>query len=402
MTAVIGGGLTGCLVALDLAERGHSVVIFEKETGLMQRASLANEGKIHLGYVYSADASFRTAKTLIDDALLFRPLLEKWMAAAEFDAYLTDPFHYIVPENTSISHDRILDHFQRVEAYRCDQENRSSLTYLGLTQKDDTCAATERSAEHGVRIGSHERAVWPIGIARTISARVNSHPFIEVRAQTTVCSIEPAIEKWRIVLAGQHQRQEGPFDTVVNASWADRRNIDRKSGFASHETWFTRFKFGVLLGNAAERFGGHPPLNGTGTSGPYGDSVYYPQDDSLYCSWYPVGMCYTSRNDAPDFRLEIENDAEQLMRDTWAGYAGIDPDYRPLAALNSPLRSRLIGDFIVAKGHTDIVDASSQLHERYTHGPRELAPGYWSIDTGKYSSAPRCAAQCVAAILGDA
>lgn len=66
--AIIGGGLTGCLVALDLAEHGYSCAIFEKKTNRLKRTSLANDGKMHLEYVYSADVSFRTTKTLIDDA----------------------------------------------------------------------------------------------------------------------------------------------------------------------------------------------------------------------------------------------------------------------------------------------------------------------------------------------
>jgi glycine/D-amino acid oxidase-like deaminating enzyme len=47
--AVVGGGLTGCLVALELAQHGHAVVIFDKEQQLIQRASFVNEGKVHLG-----------------------------------------------------------------------------------------------------------------------------------------------------------------------------------------------------------------------------------------------------------------------------------------------------------------------------------------------------------------
>ena len=80
--AVIGAGLTGCITALGFADRGHRVTIFERASRLLSRASTANEGKIHLGYVYSADPSFHTAERLIDDALLFRPLVERWISAA--------------------------------------------------------------------------------------------------------------------------------------------------------------------------------------------------------------------------------------------------------------------------------------------------------------------------------
>ena len=73
---VIGAGLTGCLTALGFADRGHQVTILERAGRLLSRASTANEGKVHLGYVFGADPHFHTAERLIDDAILFRPILK--------------------------------------------------------------------------------------------------------------------------------------------------------------------------------------------------------------------------------------------------------------------------------------------------------------------------------------
>jgi hypothetical protein len=100
--AVIGAGLTGCITALGFADRGHRVTIFERASRLLSRASTANEGKIHLGYVFSADPSFHTAERLIDDALLFRPLVERWISAADFTASVCDPFVYAVPTTSAL------------------------------------------------------------------------------------------------------------------------------------------------------------------------------------------------------------------------------------------------------------------------------------------------------------
>jgi glycine/D-amino acid oxidase-like deaminating enzyme len=49
---VIGGGVFGAWLALDLARRGQSVVLLEREAGLLQRASLNNQARIHNGYHY--------------------------------------------------------------------------------------------------------------------------------------------------------------------------------------------------------------------------------------------------------------------------------------------------------------------------------------------------------------
>lgn len=50
--AVIGGGLFGCFAALALAQRGHRVVLIEKSSGLLTRASLVNQARLHTGLHY--------------------------------------------------------------------------------------------------------------------------------------------------------------------------------------------------------------------------------------------------------------------------------------------------------------------------------------------------------------
>lgn len=53
--AVLGAGIMGCSVAIQLARRGFDVTVFDRETAPMAAASRWNEGKIHLGYIYGAD-----------------------------------------------------------------------------------------------------------------------------------------------------------------------------------------------------------------------------------------------------------------------------------------------------------------------------------------------------------
>ena len=397
--AVIGGGLTGCLAALELAERGHSVVIFDRENDLLLRASTANEGKIHLGYVYAADASFRTAERLIDDALMFNSILERWMSPLTFEACLVDTFQYIVPCDSNLSVGQIKHHFKRVETRIKERKRQLNLTYLGQTETPRYKICSTPTSPGAVCFKTQERGVWPRGIAKSIRDLVASHPRVQTITNARVRCAERRATKWQIVFAETERKPDGPFEIVVNAAWADRRSIDRRSGFPSSEAWFTRYKFGVLLENASRIFEGAPPMNTTATSGSYGDSVYFKQDDSLYCSWYPVGMCFSTLEEFSDAGLPLPEEPEQLMRKTWKGYATIDPAYRRLGELSSPLGGRLIGDLIIAKGRSDIDDPLSGLHRRDDHGPRELSEGYWSIETGKYTSTARCAVQCVEAIL---
>jgi glycine/D-amino acid oxidase-like deaminating enzyme len=50
--AIVGGGVFGCWLALDLVQRGLSVVLFEREKDLLRRASYNNQARVHNGYHY--------------------------------------------------------------------------------------------------------------------------------------------------------------------------------------------------------------------------------------------------------------------------------------------------------------------------------------------------------------
>ncbi|AXS40727.1 FAD-dependent oxidoreductase [Breoghania sp. L-A4] len=49
---VIGGGIFGCLSAIELSKLGLSVKLLERESSLMQGATLNNQNRLHLGYHY--------------------------------------------------------------------------------------------------------------------------------------------------------------------------------------------------------------------------------------------------------------------------------------------------------------------------------------------------------------
>jgi len=76
---VLGAGIQGACVALAAAHNGYRVVLVDQAQQCLQKTSLRNEGKIHLGYVYANDGGFKTADLMVQAALWFAPLLDRWL-----------------------------------------------------------------------------------------------------------------------------------------------------------------------------------------------------------------------------------------------------------------------------------------------------------------------------------
>jgi len=67
--AVIGAGIFGCSIALELDHEGYEVILFEKEADIMLKATQNNHNRIHYGYHYPR--SLETTKQSLDGLLSF-------------------------------------------------------------------------------------------------------------------------------------------------------------------------------------------------------------------------------------------------------------------------------------------------------------------------------------------
>ena len=68
---ILGGAQENTLITCKLlAERGHEVDLFERRAEAVSQASFANEGKIHLGFIYAKDGGLRTADRMIEGEFL--------------------------------------------------------------------------------------------------------------------------------------------------------------------------------------------------------------------------------------------------------------------------------------------------------------------------------------------
>src|SRR5262245_32314241 len=106
---VLGGGLQGCCIALALAGRGLRVTLFDKNDALLSRAAVANEGKIHLGYMYAGDPTFSTARTMMTGALSFASFLDRYLGLPPESFSLSVPATYVVHRDSQVSSDIACD-----------------------------------------------------------------------------------------------------------------------------------------------------------------------------------------------------------------------------------------------------------------------------------------------------
>ena len=67
--AIIGAGIFGCSIALELDKEGFEVVLFEKEDDIMLKATKNNHNRIHYGYHYPR--SIETTKQSLDGMISF-------------------------------------------------------------------------------------------------------------------------------------------------------------------------------------------------------------------------------------------------------------------------------------------------------------------------------------------
>jgi glycine/D-amino acid oxidase-like deaminating enzyme len=396
--AVIGAGMAGAGVALELAVRGVPVVLIERDAQAFGRASLRNEGKIHLGLIYANDASLATARLQLRGALAFGGLLRRWLGAEAGRLQPSTPFHYVVAHDSLLSPEQLEAHYANVQRlYDEARRQQPDLDYLGGSPQrlyERVAAATVpvlAPSRFAAVFRTAEIAVDTAQLAARVRRAIDEQPLIELRCGHRVQSVSAGAHGFQI--AGETAAGAWQIDAqqVVNCSWEDRLRIDRGAGREPLPGWVHRLKYRVIA-----RL---PPALRDGPSvtmvlGPYGDVVVR-GDGSAYFSWYPVGLQGWTHALAPPpdwdgaCRGELPADAAAAMaREV---LSAIDTWY-PGAADSEPLL--VDAGVIVGYGSTDVHDPRSGLHDRTRIGVASHG-GYHSLDPGKLTTAPLFA--CIAA-----
>ena len=393
--AILGGGILGCCAALELADRGFEATVFERNATLVSEASLYNEGKLHLGFVYAVDATFRTAERMIRGAVQFMDILARWIPSETLRLLPARPFDYVVHRETMISVPQIEHHFARVaEAVQALAVPASAfLPFDSLRAPYRRMSAAEVAAryDHSRVLASFETfetAVDTWTIATALRRAVASHPSIEIRPSTRVVkALDRTDGRFDVSCVGESDERVGPFDAVVNALWTNRRAIDQRYGVVGSGASYTRHKLGV---NFLPRHVPEAVPSFTIMLGPFGDVVVY-QSGRVYLSWYPDCMIGTAMgSEEIDWSAVLAGvDVDDVCRRSVKAMAAVCPALDLFRAVE-PAAVLVNGGSIFALGESDIDDPVSRLHERVDSGP-EGRDRYLSVDTAKFTLAPATA-----------
>lgn len=306
-TAVIGGGLQGCAVAFELAELGVDVDLFEGSARIMQGASRYCEGKIHLGFVYAADETLRTARLMAAGAAEFMPSLERWLGTTAGQLVTSSPFRYGVHQASIRSPDCLESVYRSIsdEVRRVFGEHHQSAdiepSHLRRLESGDDWPYGEsivRAYETG------EIAIDATALADAIETAILDRPGVTTSCETHVRSIDAA--ERRLVLQDRDGvcRTSEPYDHVVNCSWAGLPKLDATAGLVPARPWSFRMKYFVRLPTDRAQI---PTPSTTFVLGPFGDVVDF-GPNGRYLSWYPAGrLGFSTDVEPPAWKSELSS-----------------------------------------------------------------------------------------------
>ena len=399
--AILGGGLQGCCIALELAGRGVPVHLYERDPALMTRAAVVNEGKVHLGYVYGRDLSLATARTMIRGALAFMPFLTRHLGVSPARLERSPPYVYLVHRDSQRTGDEVAGYLEAVHTLVREAAQGSEDGYFGLDLRAPVrrWPARERDAEFDPAFivdafDTPEIAVEPAGLAQHLRERIAATPAIALHVRRTVRSVEEHSGGLRVMSDGPEGPARETYAHVVNALWDGRMAIDATLDQHPPRPWLYRLKYAIWM---------RPP-HGTALPtvtvvlGPFGDLVAY-RGGLVYLSWYPACMRGMSQALVPPdwpqepaeaLRASMLHDSMRAMADLVCRLRGVD--------LDSVADLSVRGSVIVAWGRTDIDDPASELHQRHAVGVASKGR-YHSVNPGKLTMAPLFAAVTADRIL---
>lgn len=364
----------------------------EQDPSLLNRASLRNEGKIHLGFVYANDPSGRTSRLMLEGALAFAPLLETWLQKPlPWSQWQSHPFTYCVATQSLLSAEQIMAHYASLEQHFLDIGG-PTIPYLGqkihsfLTPLDTQTSVPQLQRSYATPLATTPEVALDLpAFCQRLSLEVSQQPRIRLHLGCRVEEVHRLDHGFGASGTNIHGKTWYlTGDLLVNCLWENRLRFDQQMGYQPVHPWVHRLKYRVLAQLPSD-LASLPAL--TFVLGPFGDIVTYPHG-LTYLSYYPRAMRGWSTDLTPPLSWDRAcrgqpdpAEAAEVTREVLEALEQVVP------GLGKSLVRQVDAGAIFTWGQTDINDPASQLHLRHDTGVY-AHDGYFSIDTGKLTTAP--------------
>lgn len=386
--AVLGSGIMGSSAALLLARRGHHVDLFDAANEPFSAASRWNEGKIHLGFIYSADPALQSARRMLPGGLAFKPLVENLIGCPIGDWTTPTDDLFLCHRHSVVDADAMHGYLQAVaalvrqhpdagqylaDASACRVERLTARELAAVTDSPDIVA--------GFRVP--ERSVATNWVANRYVEALAAEPRIALRLDARITSVTRddsarSGESWHV--ESSHGRH-GRYDFIINALWNGRMAVDATAGLPPAGKWSNRYRLSLF----ARTTTAVATPSAIIATGPFGDIKNYNNRD-FYLSWYPSGLTMDSALLSPPEPTPLDEASEREKTDS------IFQRLTELLPQVGDIRQRierlsLRGGWVFAAGEGQLSDPRSTLHRRADYGITRKGR-YISVDTGKYAHAP--------------
>lgn len=401
--AILGAGGLGACTALELAQRGYHVDLFEKHSKPIRKASFVNEGKIHLGFIYALDKDLHTARQMLLGALHFVSNLKRWIPL-EPEKVISTPFHYCNHRGSLSSGKELAAHYQKCIGIFEDLQQQYRKKYLDLEHKIYYKKLSEFEIDQIVNpeffedvFSTNEYSIEPRTVAFMLERALDEESKIQLNLNTEVQRVERLKSGLRVHFLQNGQSLTEDYDEVINSTWNSLLAIDQTMGIDPLYNWSFRYKYGnkILIPFGEEEF---PSC--TMVQGPYGDCVNFTGKGGFF-SWYPIGRTgWSEGKNPPDWdQLYSKEERMDIFQRSFEELKKRVPALRSLQFPEEKVDPA--GGVIFALGNTDVDNSSSKLHTRHEVGIRSF-DGYHSVNTGKYTLIPLLALQLANRIDGKA
>ncbi|NJK91644.1 MAG: FAD-dependent oxidoreductase [Blastochloris sp.] len=399
---VIGAGLLGSCMALELARAGKRVTLLEKALRPMKRASSAGEGKLHLGLVYANDPSLKTAEVMMDGALSFSRILTRLLGNHWKPVY-SSPFVYAVAQDSLLDAQTLETFYTELEKRFLNRLKDRDACYLGT--RPTNLFRRLRPSEFPAHLNrdcfqalfqTSELALAPEMLAESTRAALLSQPRIELHSGVRVRSVSEHQSGYLVEAEQAGQRLNFQADQIINCSWERRMAIDQTMGITHPGSWLHRLKYSlnVLL----------PPALKNGPSvtmvlGRYGDVVNRGNLQG-YLSWYPSGLRgWSNAIEPPEHWDLITGDTPPLEESREVIHQTLSSINAWYPSMEQARIQNIKAGTIVAQGTSDVNDPASGLHDRAMASITSVK-GYHSIYQGKLTTSPYFANLLAQKIIG--